>query len=389
MNIKKKILIVGPFVDFGGREIEVRNIIISLYQKYDLKLISTALMSKKSVAINGLDTPWTTIHKEIYNSNFLLKGISFINKIWNKSNLPSYFLVSNKVSNTFFKIGQRTVPILKKEIDSVDVILFCGTLTSGFLKDIMDYCLELNKPFIIRTTGKIEFIPEEMKILLRQICVVLVHSASNALALKEVTVTNVKIVDQTTLVEKSLLGIPIKKMDILTFGFIGRFSVEKGILELLKTFKSLNSNLIIAGSGPLLPEVMGLLSKNIVCIGEIDTNVIASFYDKIDVLVLPSLEEAGPLVGIEAMAAGKLILSTQVGAMPERLKDTKNDFWFNLEKEKSLEEGVIKIENLDKEEVIAIKMELREKYNRNYSINKICKTYLEIVDGALVPKIKN
>lgn len=384
MNIKKKILIVGPFIDFGGREIEVRNIIISLSQKYDLKLISTAPMSKKSVAINGLDTPWTTIHKEIYNSNFLLKGISFTNKKWNKSNLPSYFLVNNKVSNKFFKIGKRTMPILKKEIDSVDVILFCGTLTSGFLKDIMDYCLELNKPFILRTTGKIEFIPEEMKSLLRQIRVLLVHSASNALALKEVTVTNVKIVDQTTLVEKSLLELPIKKLDKLTFGFIGRFSIEKGIVELLKTFKSLNSNLIIAGSGPLLPEVMSLLSKNIVYIGEIDTNIIASFYDKIDVLVLPSLEEAGPLVGIEAMASGKLILSTRVGAMPDRLKDTKNNFWFDLENDKSLEEGVIKIENLDKEEVFAIREELRKRYNTNYSNNRISKTYLEIIGGALV-----
>lgn len=385
MNIKKKILIVGPFVEFGGREIEVRNIIISLSQKYDLKLISTAPMSKNSVAINGLDTPWTTIYKEIYNSNFLLKGISVINKKWNKSNLPSYFLVSNKLSNKFFKIGKRTMPILKKEIDSVDVILFCGTLTSGFLKDIMDYCLKLNKPFIMRTTGKIEFIPEEMKGLLRQISIVLVHSDSNALALKEVTVTNVKIVDQTTLVEKSLLELPIKKLDKLTFGFIGRFSIEKGILELLKTFKSLNSNLIIAGSGPLLPEVMSLLSKNIVYIGEIDTNVIASFYDKIDVLVLPSLEEAGPLVGIEAIASGKLILSTRVGAMPDRLKDTKNNFWFDLEKDKSLEEGVIKIENLDKEEVFAIREELRERYYNNYSINRISKMYLEIIDEVLVP----
>lgn len=389
MNIKKKILIVGPFVDFGGREIEVRNIIVSLSQKYDLKLISTGPMSKKSVAIHGLDTPWTTIYKEIYNSNFFLKGISFINKKWNKSNLPSYFLVSNKISNAFFKIGKKTVPILKKEIDSVDVVLFCGTLTSGFLNDILDYCLELNKPFVMRTTGKIEFIPEEMKGSLRQISVVLVHSASNALALKEVMVTNVKIVDQTTLVEKSLLELPIKKSDKLTFGFIGRFSIEKGILELLKTFKSLNSNLIIAGCGPLLPEVMPLVSKNIVYIGEIDADLIVSFYDKIDVLVLPSLEEAGPLVGIEAMASGKLILSTQVGAMPDRLKDTKNAFWFDLEKEKSLEEAVIKIENLDKEEVVAIREELRERYITNYSINRISKMYLEIIDEVLVFKSKN
>ena len=36
------------------------------------------------------------------------------------------------------------------------------------------------------------------------------------------------------------------------------------------------------------------------------------------------------MVGLEAMAAGKIIISTDVGAMKDRLLGTKNDFWFDL-----------------------------------------------------------
>jgi len=59
-----------------------------------------------------------------------------------------------------------------------------------------------------------------------------------------------------------------------------------------------------------------------------------------DIFAYPNIwEETSCISALEAMAAGKIIISTKVGAMPERLKDG-NVFWFNIENLSSLEEVI-------------------------------------------------
>jgi len=181
------------------------------------------------------------------------------------------------------------------------------------------------------------------------------------------------------LLEKSLITIGINETKELKFGFIGRFSNEKGILELLDIFKAINERLIVAGGGPLQNQVESICveNNNLDYLGEIKANEIDVFFEKIDVLIIPSYEEAGPLVGIEAMAAGKLIISTRVGAMMERLKDTQNNFWFDINNENSLLEIIESINQKSPETIKRIREINREKYLKNYSFNNIKKQYLE------------
>lgn len=47
----------------------------------------------------------------------------------------------------------------------------------------------------------------------------------------------------------------------------------------------------------------------------------ARFYDGLDVAVISSRKESGPITGVEAMAAARAVVTTPVGAMPERLED--------------------------------------------------------------------
>lgn len=386
--MKKKILIVGSIADFGGREVEVKNIVEAVSKIYDVKLMSTIPMTEKSMAVHSINCQWTTIQKELYNSNVLLKGLSFLSKKLNRSNLPSYLLVNNKISNVFFNFSKKNLQILKKEIASVDVVLFCGILTSGFLKEIISYSLESNKPFVLRTTGTIKSVPEQIKDLLSDISLILVHSHSNAIILRDVTFKNVRILDQTTLEEESLIDLAIHKSDQLTFGYIGRFSNEKGIVELLEIFKKQTKILIVAGNGPLLEEVKERCVDNstLEYIGEISTNKIAEFFNRIDVLIIPSFEESGPLVGIEAMAAGKIIVSTKVGAMEDRLGQTANQFWFDINDAKSLLRVISIIENLNKDTVVTIREELRAVYKTKYSQKEIAKNYLDQLDTVFKKK---
>ncbi|NJM80310.1 MAG: glycosyltransferase family 4 protein [Flavobacterium sp.] len=178
------------------------------------------------------------------------------------------------------------------------------------------------------------------------------------------------------------MEIPIKKpSEVLVYGYLGRFSKEKGILELLDFFSSINSKLFLAGNGPLENEVADLIKSKptIVNLGVFQTSEMATFFNQIDVLIIPSFEEAGPLVAIEAMAAGKIILATKVGALEERLAETQNQFWFDINNKKSFEESISKIETLDTETFYQIQKQLRKRYLENYSNEKIKNDYKKLL----------
>jgi len=376
--MKKNILIFGLINNFGGREIEVRNIIEVLSKQYNVRLISLLHMSKESVAIKDLDCSSTTIYKELYNSSLILKGLSYFSKIYNNSKLPTYFLVENKLSLKFCNIADKKISLLQKEIDQADAILYCGVLNLTILNDVITYCEKINKPIAVRTTGEICKINKSLGKLLPIVSSILVHSKSNTKFLNTITPNNVSIIDQTTLLEKELLKIPVAIKQDLVFGYLGRFSNEKGIIELLEIFKKNNLKIIVAGNGNLESDVLDLINDKNDFIGEVSPDDLEFFFNKIDVLIIPSHEEAGPLVGIEAMAAGKIIFSTEVGAMKERLSDTKNNFWFDINKEQSFLQLLSRLKNIEPEEIKVIRETNRKKYLGNYSNDKISNEYLNM-----------
>lgn len=169
----------------------------------------------------------------------------------------------------------------------------------------------------------------------------------------------------------------------MIYGYLGRFSKEKGILELLANFKEKERQLHIAGSGPLVHEVKNLCENNVNFnfLGALLPSELASFFSKIDVLIIPSHEESGPLVGVEAMAAGKIILSTRVGAMMDRTNNTQNQFWFDINDKQSLLTSLEAIETLNGERLISIRKELRKKYIDNYSKSKVESEYLRLIEN--------
>jgi glycosyltransferase involved in cell wall biosynthesis len=194
---------------------------------------------------------------------------------------------------------------------------------------------------------------------------------------------NITVIDQTTLLEERLLKLPIHRKEQLVFGYLGRFSKEKGIIELLKIFNTINEKLIVAGSGPLLNEVEKAITPNITLLGMVTPKNLTEYYKKIDVLIIPSFEEAGPLVGIEAMAAGKIILSTKVGAMEDRLIKTENNFWFDIKEQDSLKDLIHVILNKNDDQIVKIRKNVRRHYLENYSVNKISKSYINVFDKLL------
>ena len=379
----KKITIIGLIDNIGGREIEVRNIIKSLSKDFEIKVISMFLMTEKSEAIKGLNSNWTNIYKEINKQYITIKIITFFLKHYHKRKTPSYFLVDNKISKRLFDLSVLKNKILKKEIDETDAILYCGTLSLNALNQMIIYCNQTNTPIVLRTTGKIQNLTKDFKRLIPKVDVTLVHSSNNGLPLIPYKPKKIIKVDQTSLQEQLLLNLTISSKEKLVYGYLGRFSAEKGILELMEIFNTLNDQLIVAGSGPLSKEVNQLKSDNITILPLISPDNISDYFKKIDVLIIPSHEEAGPLVGIEAMAAGKIILSTKVGAMEERLMDTTNDFWFDINKKQSLIDQINLLAKITPENIIEIRENIRLHYINNYSIKIISNSYIDIFKSVL------
>lgn len=116
-------------------------------------------------------------------------------------------------------------------------------------------------------------------------------------------------------------------------GFIGRLNTVKNLQCLLKSAsivheKNKNVKFLIVGDGPLeskLKKIANRLElKNTIFAGLRED--IPDILSAIDVLALTSRSEACPIVFLESMAAGKPIISTNVGGVQEIVKDGINGF---------------------------------------------------------------
>ena len=102
--------------------------------------------------------------------------------------------------------------------------------------------------------------------------------------------------------------------------FVGRVSINKGILELLDVARhNEDLNFHIVG-----PDNDGLLNncnlKNVIKYGARSHDDVISIMKKMDCLVLPSYSEGFPLVVMEAMSCALPIIASNVGAIPEMIE---------------------------------------------------------------------
>ncbi|MGK4004359.1 glycosyltransferase family 4 protein [Sorangium sp. So ce1036] len=109
--------------------------------------------------------------------------------------------------------------------------------------------------------------------------------------------------------------------------FVGHLNRDKGVLDLLAAFEQLTRgdpdiDLAIVGSGSeeqACRAVAARLGGRLTVTGYLPHDQVSLWLGACDALVLPSLHEGTPNVVLEALAAGRRVVATSVGGIPDIL----------------------------------------------------------------------
>jgi glycosyltransferase involved in cell wall biosynthesis len=174
--------------------------------------------------------------------------------------------------------------------------------------------------------------------------------------------------------------------ETLNYGYLGSLTEVKNIPTLIYSFLKIHklmpaTKLILGGDGnqrKMLEKYVEnySLKNSVIFLGHVfDTS---KFFSYIDVLILPSLSEAMPLVVIEAMSAKKAVINTINSGMNELFKDKIDCIFINPLSSSDLFNAMQQV--IDKEYRILLGMNAFNKvtqYNFNYQFEQSIRSLLD------------
>jgi glycosyltransferase involved in cell wall biosynthesis len=178
--------------------------------------------------------------------------------------------------------------------------------------------------------------------------------------------------------------------DAWVYGTVGRIAVEKNQALLVRAMAPLlgpKTRLVIAGDGPLLPDLTALVSqlgvtRFVHLLGA--RRDVPDVLNALDVFVLSSTTEGLPLVVLEAMATGVPVLSTSVGGVPNVLEEGQTGFLVPVGDEQALRDRAAKL-HADPVAARACGTRAQSAAVSRYSAERMQREYLELYSRVLSP----
>lgn len=163
------------------------------------------------------------------------------------------------------------------------------------------------------------------------------------------------------------------------FLYIGRLSIEKGVMDLLLAYKMLQEKgelfpLKIIGDGPIFSDVRNFIKnnslKNVELLGHFDENKVVEYLEKAFVVIIPSIwYEMFPLVVIEAFRCGKSVILPRIGSFINIVDDLKTGIFYEF---RNVNDLMIKmlwaIKNADR--IKKMGLDARKTYEERYTPDK-------------------
>lgn len=240
-----------------------------------------------------------------------------------------YLANRNNKSITIF-IRQETIELIKNRYPKSKIPL----IVAKFLEWILIHFLKRNQHIPVFTFGSI--LTDKYK---------------------NITLNVIPLADTRYSLNDIILESDIRKIDWtnqIKLIFVGRMEKGKGIENLLRTLKEIKKNnvhLTIVGDGNQTSEYLEMATQygildNVTFVGFIPFGEgLFSIIRKHDVFILPSLSEGLPQVILEAMACGILVLASNIGGIPQIVKNKINGFTFDPKSEAELIEIILSLKN--------------------------------------------
>jgi len=303
-NGKIKILYIISSTGFSGAEKLLLDLISKL-DKNKFDITTVCILNNKKLEDKFLERG--------YSIKFIIKNknlFRFINKLYKFIKDNEFDIVHTHLfgADVFGGIAAKRAGV-KKIISTEHNINISEGKIKHFIKGVV-----LRKCFtnIIAISDSIhKYIKEKYKVMPERIIKI-----SNGIDLSKVYLTDI------------LQG------DVIKIGSIGRLTKQKGYDVLIKAlpYLNFNFNVVIAGDGEEKNNLINLSNKlkvgdKINFLGFIDN--INSLLSNVDIFVIPSLWEGFGLVAVEASAAGKVVVASNIYGLADIIEDNKNGILFN------------------------------------------------------------
>lgn len=167
--------------------------------------------------------------------------------------------------------------------------------------------------------------------------------------------------------------------------FIGRFTLQKNLFNLLEAFKDLKGfSLDLIGDGPYKRKLIKKAEEygiNLNFLGVLPNDLIPSVLNQYDIFILPSFFEGNPKVLLEAMSCGVTCIGTNIPGIKEIITHKKNGFLCKKDS-KSIAYAIKYIfDNPKLREYLG--KNAREYIIKNNSLEKIYKNEIKIFESLL------
>lgn len=200
----------------------------------------------------------------------------------------------------------------------------------------------------------------------------------------------------------SKLGIPKNKIEYIPNGipeeffsqkkskeqnkilFLGRMAPVK-YLELLvsvaKEFPEINFSIVGVAEPEYLKKINNLKPKNVKIYSPIyNLKEKIKLIDEHRIFVLPSKREAMPQSLIEAMARGKIVISSNTDGGKEIINNNKNGFLFKIGDKEDLKNKIINVFGMKSNEISKIQKNARNSVKK-YNWNNLIKSYITLFEN--------
>jgi glycosyltransferase involved in cell wall biosynthesis len=120
--------------------------------------------------------------------------------------------------------------------------------------------------------------------------------------------------------------------------FAGRFMEQKNPIQIVQTLaelKDLPWQCVMLGDGPLMSNVRQEITKHglderFTLSGWVTPEQVLDWFDKSDILFMPSLSEGLPVTGVQALAKGLAIVASKIGGFADIVDEGENGYLVEL-----------------------------------------------------------